>query len=368
MSAPVISSGSCFCYFAYDIALGADLDQAAKLCRDTQREELSRARRTPSSFQYRPTPVRIIQTAESGVTIGAFSTSPRIELTLFDFGAISVAYQIPLAGPLDALLPLSDALYENASLLEDSRKRVADLLWTIRDALDKPHIADFVEDYAVFQIEGLEGRDDFAPDHLLSTHKELIARILRSETAPLSQGEIQDALGARISYSPNEAAIIDWNASILFFQPDPDDIRAVLEYTNVELLEMRHLDDQLDDVLDRSREGLARLDRWWRAILPADRAVRRVAELQMDSALLFEGVNNALKLVGDQYLARLYKLAAQRLHLPEWDASILRKLETAESIYQKLSDRQATRRMEVLEWIIIILIAISTIPALWAMF
>ena len=71
----------------------------------------------------------------------------------------------------------------------------------------------------------------------------------------------------------------------------------------------------------------------------------------------------ALKLIGDQYLSRLYKLAADRLHLPEWDASILRKLETAESIYQKLSDRAATRRMEMLEWIIIILIAVSTVLA-----
>jgi uncharacterized Rmd1/YagE family protein len=47
------------------------------------------------------------------------------------------------------------------------------------------------------------------------------------------------------------------------------------------------------------------------------------------------------------------------LHLEAWDASILRKLETLESIYGKMSDRATTRRMEVLEWIIIVLIAVS---------
>jgi uncharacterized Rmd1/YagE family protein len=41
------------------------------------------------------------------------------------------------------------------------------------------------------------------------------------------------------------------------------------------------------------------------------------------------------------------------------DASILRKLQTLESIYEKMADQAATQRMEILEWIIIILIAVS---------
>jgi len=63
--------------------------------------------------------------------------------------------------------------------------------------------------------------------------------------------------------------------------------------------------------------------------------------------------------VGDQYLARVYRLASQRFHLEEWDASILRKLDTLNSIYGKMSDQAATRRLEMLEWIIIVLIAVS---------
>ena len=70
-------------------------------------------------------------------------------------------------------------------------------------------------------------------------------------------------------------------------------------------------------------------------------------------------MNNALKLLGEQYLARVYRLVSDRFHLAEWDASILRKLQTLDSIYQKLSDFAATRRMELMEWIIIILIAVE---------
>ena len=55
-----------------------------------------------------------------------------------------------------------------------------------------------------------------------------------------------------------------------------------------------------------------------------------------------------------------------RFHLADWDASILRKLETLESIYQKMSDFAGTRRMELLEWIIIVLITLSIVlPFLW---
>ena len=87
--------------------------------------------------------------------------------------------------------------------------------------------------------------------------------------------------------------------------------------------------------------------------------LRSLAELQVDNATLFEGVNNTLKLVGDQYLARVSRMVNRRFHLDEWDASILRKLQTLESIYEKISDQASSRRMEILEWVIIILIAFS---------
>ena len=70
-------------------------------------------------------------------------------------------------------------------------------------------------------------------------------------------------------------------------------------------------------------------------------------------------MTNALKLIGEQYLTRIYQLVSRRFHLAEWDASITRKLQTVEGIYEKVTARTATRRMELLEWIIIALIVIE---------
>jgi len=140
---------------------------------------------------------------------------------------------------------------------------------------------------------------------------------------------------------------------------NPQDVLAVLEFANVELLEMRFLDQKLDDALTRAYERLSRRSQKWLLLPSATADLRDISQWQVDSAILFEGVNNVLKLLGDQYLARLYRLVAQRFHLTDWDSSIFRKLETLESIYEKISDQVVSRRMEVLEWIIIFLIALS---------
>jgi hypothetical protein len=170
-----------------------------------------------------------------------------------------------------------------------------------------------------------------------------------------------DALAYRLSFAVDDVTIVDWNAALLVDR-EGDDVRTVLEFANVELLELRYLDRSLDDALDRSYEVLTMSQRTSRLGLGGFGADRHhVARMQVDSAILFEGVNNALKLLGDQYLSRVYRLVSQRFHLAEWDAGILRKLQTLDSIHEKMSDQATTRRMEVLEWIIIILIAISII-------
>jgi uncharacterized Rmd1/YagE family protein len=72
-------------------------------------------------------------------------------------------------------------------------------------------------------------------------------------------------------------------------------------------------------------------------------------------------VNNALKLFGDQWLARLHQAATHRMHIDDFERSVLRKVEALDSIYGKLRDRQVQVRAELLEWIIIGLIAVEIV-------
>ncbi len=354
-----ISKGTCYALFAYEVGLSVDLDQCQqRITALTHREHLRQKRRAPQYFEYHPAPVRFTETGRS-LPVGMHHTTDAVDLVIYDFGAVSVMYSIPLQSEFADLVDLSAALYDNAALRDDSRVRVGQLLEVIGPAVARPRVADFVEPYAIFQIEGFA--TPCGPPELYTTHAAVVAQILRSERAPLSTDEVSDATAQHISYGADDVAIIDWDATLLFDR-QADDVRAVLEFANVELLEMRYLDQQLDDALDESYRALSK--RTWRRLrmIGASRAdLRRIAQLQVDNAVLFEGVNNALKLLGDQYLARVYRLVSGRFHLAEWDESILRKLQTMESIYEKLADAAANWRIEVLEWIIILLSALSVI-------
>jgi hypothetical protein len=353
----IINHGVCYALFAYDVALSINLNEAERqMSTGTQRDNIKHKHPVPAYFEYRPAPVRMTQSADP-LSLGTYRSSTSVDLVLYDFGAVSVIYHIPLAGPFTDLVALSEELYDNVLLLQDSRRRVEQLLTVIHPAVTKPEIADLVEDYVIFHIEDLAAPG--SPTTLCATYDQEIARMLRAERQTLSGQEVAEALSLRLSFGLKDVIIVDWHAALLIDRGG-DDVRSVLEFANVELLEMRYLDQRLDDALDHSYETLSQ--RLWgplRVFGSYHADLHRVAQLQVDNALLFEGVNNALKLLGDQFLARVYRLVSQRFHLTEWDASILRKLQTLESIYEKMADQAANYRVEVLEWIIIILIAVS---------
>ena len=80
---------------------------------------------------------------------------------------------------------------------------------------------------------------------------------------------------------------------------------------------------------------------------------------------MFGRTGNVLKLVGDPYLARVYRLLGTRFHLREWQRSIERKLEVVEGVYRVLSDQTAEFRMEFLELIVIGLILLEVLLAVF---
>lgn len=354
-----IEHGTCYAVFAYDIALAIDLDEAERLLRTaSQRGSIKQQHPAPTYFEYQPAPVCVTQEIEP-LPVGTSLSGANVDIMLYDFGAASVKYRIPLTGPLTGLCALSENLYNNERLLADSRHRIESLLTAVPSAFTKPHVADLVEDYVIFHLASFV--NSCPVEALRTTYAPTIARTLRAEQQELSSQEEQDALSRCLSFSPTDVTIVDWHAALVVDR-DGADVCAVLEFANVELLEMRSLDQLLDETLERSYETVSSVLRRSTWIPGSYRAsLQDIAQFQMDSALLFEGVNNALKLVGDQYLARVYRVASERFHLAEWDTSILRKLQTLESLYEKMSDQATSHRMEILEWIIIILIAVSIV-------
>lgn len=356
---PVIKDGVAYVQFAYDIGLAIRLDAAEKSVHaSTERAPIRHQRRAPKYFEFQPYPLRVTQTSPAQ-SIGEWKTLAAVETVVFDFGAISVTYQIPLSGPFSSLARLSELLYDNAALLADSRRLVEELVETIRPSVTRPLISSFYEDYVIFQIRAFD--DHGAHARLIMEAPTLVAQVLRADEDLSSEQEVVDALSVQVSYGSDDLTLVDWVAALIF-APAADDTRAVLEYATLQLLELRHLDHQLDSALDRYYDALTRSPTGPVSLFTkADDELREIGQLQVESALLFETINNSIKLLGDQYLARLYQQAARRYHLSSWDKSIQRKLKTLESIYEKMDSALSAARLEFLEWIVIILIALELI-------
>ena len=356
---PLIKDGVAFVQFAYDVGLGIGLDAAEKsLSTSTERAPIRHQRRAPKYFEFHPYPLRVTQT--SGVqSVGDWKTQPGVETVVYDFGAVSVTYQIPLAGPFSSLARLSELLYDNEALLKDSRRLVEELIKTIHPSVTRPQISAMYEDYIVFQVRAFD--DHGAHARLLAEAPTMVAQVLRADVDLRSDQEVQDALSVQVSFGSDDLTLVDWVSSIVF-DSAADDTRAVLEFATVQLLELRHLDQQLDSALERYYDALNHSPKGpFSLFTKADDKLREIGQLQVESAVLFENINNALKLLGDQYLARLYREAARRYHLTSWDKSIQRKLKTLESIYDKMESALAAARLEFLEWIVIILIGIEVV-------
>ncbi len=351
-----VARGTCHVLVAFDVGLSVDLD-ACERSIAAQRRTLRDPGRAVEYFEYRPAPIGItVDTAP--IPTARWPSLPQADVTVYDFGAVSVTYAIPCAGTLGELIALSEMLGDAASFRGPARTLVEDLLRRWGSAVREARIGPTVETYLLFHLAEVEPR--LPPAALWTTHAADVARLLRSEVGMLSPEEVADATGAHLAYGTDDGTVVDWSAAVVY-APDVDDVRTVVDFANVQLLEMRHLDHDLDLALDQSYGLVSRRAGWLGALRGHRRDARRVAQMQVDAAVLFERVSSVLKIFGEQYLARAYRHLAERFRLREWDASIQRKLQTIESIYDKLSDAAAGRRMELLEWIIVLLIAFEIV-------
>jgi len=343
--------------FAFDIGYEIDLDLARPLLA-AESGTLARRRRTPESLQYRPSPLRVSLDASGFALPGVATAPPRAELSFFDFGAISLLVSFPVRLTESELLALAEELAEPGSLVTAARLVISPWLDRIKPMVVEFELSSFSEEYIVFQL------GERSPDWIAS-HTEWIAGLIRLEGGPLSMAEVREATRLSLSYSPTDVVMLDWAAGFIADRVCADTLQ-VIEFANVQLLEFRHIDDRLDD----------RLEAAYRLIRPAKTprglplwrthsgAVRSVRELEIEATSLFERADNALKLIGDQYLSRIYNLAQGRFHLPEWQQSIRRKLETVGDVYDLLVQQAGGTRMEVLEIVVIALIALEIVLAI----
>jgi hypothetical protein len=354
--------GTLHVYIAFDWGEEIDLNQVRRLV-PAETQTLLRRRRTPTSIGYRPPPLRFALAPAALDVAELGPVQPAAEVTVFDFAAVSVAMHLPFRLSADGLTRLAGTLADPAPFVQACRAALLPLHENLRPAIQGPLWQDDLsEDYFVFQL--LPDRCPYPAAALIQARPDWLAGLVRLESGPLSAEEVAEALRVHLSYSPEDLFVADWAAAVLLDQ-DCEETLQVIEFANLQLLEFRHIDNRLDDSLARAYRLIHPLTRSglpvWRSHA---RPLRQLGELKVEADGLFERTGNVLKLVGDQYLARVYGLVGRRFHLEEWGQSIQRKLEVAEGVYQVVSDQAATARTEFLEIIVIVLILLEIVLAI----
>jgi hypothetical protein len=358
-------SGILYIHVAFDWGEEIDLDRARRLV-PSEYLDLARRRRTPPTIAYRPAPLRValgdvaLELAELGRVNAAAGA------TIFDFAAVSLSLRVPFNLPTERLTSLAATLAEPTSLVRVARAAVAPLHRQLLPAIHDPAWQDDLsEEYFVFQLppEGSLAPLDGLIDPSRGPHAGWIAGLLRLEDSPLSTDEINEALRRHIRYGPEDLLVADWAAAVLVDR-DCDETLQTMEFCNLQLLELRHIDNRLDATLSAAYRLIHPLTHTWLPFWRMHaRPLRVLGELKVEANSLFERISNVLKLVGDQYLARVYRLVAGRFHFEEWERNIQRKLEAAEGVYQVLSDQAATFRLELLELLVVVLILLEIVLA-----
>jgi hypothetical protein len=281
------------------------------------------------------------------------------QIKYYDYGVLSVILELPFAGDWDTLIRLGSRWVWDLDFAGHVSRIVRQKLQRAAPALVKPYTDWLSEDYFIFHVREMTGTPSAAD--LVASHGARIAQIVRGETAELSDGERNEILQSCISYYPNDLAVIGYNAAFLYDSAaGAETAIQLLEYANSQLLEFRHYDELLTRELEKVYafldKGTGMFGRWRTA-----RAASRLHTVLLDVTELTEHADNAIKFLSDMFSARLYKLAASKVGVPDYKDLVTQKLRTAEELYRFMVDEFNQSRAFVLELMVVIILVIELI-------
>jgi hypothetical protein len=283
----------------------------------------------------------------------------RVRVKYYDYGVVSVLFEFPFNGEWTDLISLSCRWISGTDLLRRAEEIAKEKVARTRPALVKPYDTWLNEDYFIFFMREIGGNPSGA--HLLSSCGQQISQVVRGENAILSDDERREVLQSAMSYYPNDLAVLGWNAAFVYDSAAGSETTLqLLEYANSQLLEFRHYDElmtrELARVYDTVGQKSSIINRWR---LP--REASRLQTVLLDVTELTERADNAIKFLSDMFSARLYRLAASKVGVPDYKSLTQQKLRTAEDLYRFLIDEFHQSRTFWLETMVVLILLIELV-------
>jgi hypothetical protein len=353
---PPTLSGSISILFLYDVSEEIRLDQLRNLLNAATLEQGMKHAAAEQFFFQRPP---VIEPSEP-LTLGKHERL-NVQLKYYDYGVVSVAFEVPFAGEWQELISLSSQWMSGTEFEQQASRMAHERVERAAPAFINPYSKWLSEDYFVFKLKEIAGAP--SADELITACGEEIAQIVRGETGKLSRNEYTEILQSALSYYPNDLAVIGWNAAFIYDSlPEAETSLRLLEYANSQLLEFRRYDELLSRELAKHYRSLGRgnsiLDRW-----RASREASRLLSVLLEVTELTERVDNAIKFLSDMFSARFYRLAAVKIGVPDYRNLVMQKLKTAEDLHRFLIDEFHQSRAFILELLVVIILIIELVYA-----
>jgi hypothetical protein len=350
-----------------DIADTIDLTAAESLWAQQARTAVARSKlvtASPKAMTFGVPPVELtLGTLQ--IDIGGQSLQATAMARLYEFGVAAFSISVP-ANDL-SWADFSDrvnAVDTSLGLTSDTdlwNRLAVQVTGIMRPALLRPSQALLHEDYLLGLVHSLEGVTSTT-----TLHDDLdLVPLLAGESRPLSEQARQELLRQRFSYYADDLAILTWDRAFIYEPRDESDVVDILEVANAQLLELRYYDELLDAELPRMYdlvEATHHVANPFAARRYADLA-RHLYTLVAEVTEITEKVDNALQVTEDVYLARVYAAALDLFRVPHVSKAVDRKLAIIRDSYAALYEEASSKRGELLEIAIVVLIVIEIVIA-----
>ena len=357
----VIERGSVLIYRMFDVAESIDLaalEARARAAAGTSRLRL--ARPGGQALIIRNAPVAVFL-GDQDLAVGATTHRCEVQARVWDYGVISFQFRVPIdATPWSALVAMAAEIETCSYFEQPARQRLEELMGVIAPAVQAGHHWPGTEDYVVYFLEEVRGVHDASE---LIERADIPALLLGEAGHPLSARTRASITDQWYQYWSHDLAVIDWNSALVVEPSGVRDLPDVIEFALTHLVEFRYYDDLLDDKLAKLYADIAKSERRpFRTNY--ERLAREASALFMDLTEFTERVDNSLKVIGDYYLATIFRASINRFRVREWQANVTRKLQLLARVSELLSAQVSSRRSYSLEWVVVLLIAFEIIWAL----
>ena len=362
-----IADGEFLCTRIYDVADTISLEQCRALIEKggTEIRRLSLRREGSEYIQLSDPPLTLDLTPRA-LDIEGQRFDVKLAATLYHHGAMSISMRVPIptGATFESLIPLADALYDGVPLDRLAMEEVERLRKLLASSFEDGHLWQQNEGYTVVFVRAFEG--DPRPRAQTVLVEPCLSRLLLGEKteAELSDTEEREVLGPHFSYTPYDLAIVEWNAAFVYEPSGSRDIPDLLEIANAQLLELRYYDEVLDGELQRLYDVVGD-KRGSLVVSPYRAALRNQMQTLIELSEFLERVENALKIVGDVYLARVYEAGLKQLRITRWTEQVSRKHRLLMQTYQLLKGEIDQGRSLTLETMVVLLILFEIAMALF---